>query len=67
MKIGEVEKSLANLYDKNEYVKNTRNWKQALNHGLVFKKVHRFFKLTKNEVFEKTMENMRKHRTATSL
>ena len=67
MKIGEVEKSLANFYDKNEYVINTRNLKQALNHGLVLKKVHRFFKLTKNEVFEKTMENVRKYRTPTSL
>ena len=67
--------------------------KQALNHGLVLKKVHRviqfnqkvwlkpyidmntklikeakndfekdFFKLIKNSVFEKPMENVRKHR-----
>ena len=52
MKIGKVEKLVANLYDKTEYaihIRNIkqalteyaihiRNIKQALNHGLVLKK-----------------------------
>ena len=39
MKIGKVEKLVANLHDKTEYVINIRNLKQALNHRLVLKKV----------------------------
>ena len=38
MKIEKFEKFLANLYDKTEYVIHIRNLKQALSHGLVFKK-----------------------------
>ena len=37
----EVEKLVANLHDKTEYVIHIRNLKQALNHGLVLKGVHR--------------------------
>ena len=37
MKIEKVEKLVANLHDKTEYVIHIRNLKQALNHGLVFK------------------------------
>ena len=93
IKIEKVEKLVANLHDKTECVINIRNLKQALNHGLVLKKVHRvitfnqkawlkpyinmitdlrteaksefekeLFKLMNNEVFGKTMENVRKHR-----
>ena len=87
------EKLVANLYDKTEYIIHVRNLKQALNHVLILKKVHRaikfnqkawlkpyndmstklrqkaknnlekdFRKLVNNAVFEKTMENARKHR-----
>ena len=38
MKIEKVVKVVANLHDKTEYVIHIRNLKQALNHGLVFKK-----------------------------
>ena len=38
MKIEKVEKLVANLHDKNEYVIHIRNLKQALNHGLILKK-----------------------------
>ena len=38
MKIEKVEKLVANLLDKTEYVVKIRNLKQALNHRLVFKK-----------------------------
>ena len=41
MKIEKVEKLVANLHDKNEYVIHKRNLKQVLNHGLALKKSHR--------------------------
>ena len=44
MKIEQVEKLVAKLYDKGEYVLHLRNLKQPLNHGLVLKKVHRIIK-----------------------
>ena len=44
MKIEKVEKLVANLHDKNEYVIHIRNLKQALNHGSVLKKLHRIIK-----------------------
>ena len=37
MKIEKVEKFLANLHDKTEYVIHITNLKEALNHGLVLK------------------------------
>ena len=44
MKIETLEKLLANLHDKVEYVIRIRNLRQALNHGLVLKKVHSVIK-----------------------
>ena len=44
MKTEKVEKLVINLHDKIEYVIHIRNLKQALNHGLVLKKVHRVIK-----------------------
>ena len=41
MKIEKVQKLVANLHDKTEYVMHIRDLKQALNHRLVLKKVHR--------------------------
>ena len=40
MKIEKVKKSVANLNDEKEYVIHMTNLKQALNHGLVLKKVY---------------------------
>ena len=37
MKIGKVEKLVANLHDKTEYVIQIRNLKEALSRGLVLK------------------------------
>ena len=44
MRIEKVQKFVANLYDEKEYVIDIRNLKQALNHRLVLKKVHRVVK-----------------------
>ena len=48
MKIEKVDKLVANLHDKTEYVIHTRNLKQASNNGLVLKKVHRGIKFNQN-------------------
>ena len=37
-------KFVTNLYNKNEYVIHIRNLRQALNHVLILKKVHRVIK-----------------------
>ena len=41
MKINKCDKLICNLYDKNNYVVHISLLKQALNHGLILKKVHR--------------------------
>ena len=41
MKIETVKKLVTNLHDKTEYVIHIRNLKQALNHGIILKKVDR--------------------------
>ena len=43
--MGNVEKFVANLHNKEEYVIDIRNIEQGLNHGLVLKKVRRINKL----------------------
>ena len=48
MKTEESEELVANLHDKTEYVIHIRNLKQALNHGLVLKKVHKVIKFNQN-------------------
>ena len=48
MKIEKVEKLVANLHNKTEYVIGKRNSKQPLNHGLVFKKVYRTIEFNQN-------------------
>ena len=48
MKIEKVQKLVANLHNKTEYVIHKKNLKQALNHGLIFKKVHRVIKFIQN-------------------
>ena len=41
MKINKCDKLICNLYDKNNYVVHISLLKQVLNHGLIFKKIHR--------------------------
>ena len=48
IKTEKVEKLVANLHDKTEYVIHIRNLKQTLNHGLVFKKLCRVIKFNQN-------------------
>ena len=44
-----VEKLVTNLFDKNEYIIHIRNLKQALNHGLILKKVHRVIRFNQKD------------------
>ena len=48
MKIENIEKLVANLHDKTEYVNHIRISKQALNRGLVLKKVHKVIQINQN-------------------
>ena len=48
MKTEKVEKLIANLDDKTEYVMHVRNLRQALNHGLDLEKFHRVIKFNQN-------------------
>ena len=50
MKMEKVEKLVANLHDKSDYVIHIRNFKQVLNHGLnlVFQKVHKAINFNRN-------------------
>ena len=48
MKIKKVQKLVANLHDKTEYVTHIRNSKQELNHGLLLKSVHSVIKFNQN-------------------
>ena len=48
MKIKKVEKPVANLHDKTEYVIRIINLKQALNHELILKTVHRVITFNQN-------------------
>ena len=41
MKVNNCNKLVYNLYSKNNYAIHIRSLKQALNHGLILKKVHR--------------------------
>ena len=48
MKIQKDEKPVANFHDKTEYVINLQSLKQALNYGIVLRKVHKVIKFNQN-------------------
>ena len=48
MKIEKKKKLVATSHDKTEYIIPIRNLKQALNNGLVLKKVYRVIKFNQN-------------------
>ena len=51
-KVEKVEKLIANLHDKTEYVIHLRNLKQALNQEVGLKKVHKVIKFNQNAWLE---------------
>ena len=48
MKINKCGKLVCNLYEKNNYVVHIISLKQALDYGLILKKVHRVIQFIKN-------------------
>ena len=48
MKLEKVEKIVANLHNKAEYVMHMKNLKQALNYWLVFEKIYRVIKFNQD-------------------
>ena len=70
MKINKCSKLVCSLYDKNNYVVHMSTLKQALNHGLILKKVHRVIQFNEeawlNEYIDMNTE-LRKQAQNTSL
>ena len=48
-RLEKVEKLVINTHEKTEYVVHVKSLKQALNHGLIFKKVHRAISINQSE------------------
>ena len=48
-KIKKCNKLVCNVYDKENYVVHVRALKQALNHGLIFKKVYKIIQFNQEE------------------
>ena len=63
MKIKKCNKLVCNLSDKKEYVAYIRALKQAFNHGLIFKKVHRVIQLNQEAWLKPYIETNNKLRT----
>ena len=63
MKIRKCNKLVCNFYDKKEYVVHIRTLRQALNHGLILKKVHRLIQLNQEAWLKPYIETNTKLRT----
>ena len=49
MKLEKIKKLITTLHDETEYVIHIKSSKQALNHGLILKKVHRVIKFNQKD------------------
>ena len=49
MEINKCKKLVCNLFNKKKYVTHINSLKQALNHGLKFKKIHRIIEFNQKE------------------
>ena len=54
-KVNQIEKRICNIEDKEKYVVHINVLKQALNHGLVFKKLHRVIQFNQKKKLVKTI------------
>ena len=66
-KIGKVEKLDTNLHDKNEYVVHINSFKQALNLGLILKKIYRLISFNQDEWLKPYIEMNNKLRTVVKM
>ena len=67
MKIKKCNKLVSNLYDKNKYVAHTRTLKQALNHGLILKIVHKVIQFNQKARLKSHIDMNNKLRTESKL
>ena len=56
MKIDKCKKLVCSLLNKNKYVIHTNSLKQALNHGLKLKKIHRIIEFNQEAWLEPYIE-----------
>ena len=63
MRLGKVEKLICSLYDKEKYVVHIDTLKQAMEHGLVLKKVHRAISFKQSAWLKKYIDFNTKERT----
>ena len=66
IKINGVEKLVPNLYDKEKYVIHVKALKQALDHGLVLRKVHRVIQFKQSAWMKEYIDFNTRLRTAAS-
>ena len=62
MKIGKCKKLVCNFYDKKKLFVHIRSLKQALNHGLTLKKVHRVIQFNQEAWFKPYVDMNTKYR-----
>ena len=63
MKINKCCKLVYNLYDKNNYVVHIRSLKQALDHGIILKKVHKVVQINQEAWLKEYIDMNTKLRT----
>ena len=63
MKIDKCKKFICNLYEKNKYGVHIRALKQALNHGLILKNVHRVIEFNQEAWLKGYIDMNKKLRT----
>ena len=56
MKVNTRNKLVCNLYDKNNYVVRIRSLKQALDHGIILKKVHKVIQFNEEAWLEEYID-----------
>ena len=64
MKVNGVEKLIPNMCDKNKYIIHIRALKQAIDHGLVLKKIHRFIRFRQSPWMKEYIDFNTRLRTA---